>query len=73
LITKTTEKLEGARYPQTTTIYRCTNDECQKEQDRQLEKRMKLRKDKEISDAARINLRNKKVSIQLGKKAGARI
>ncbi len=72
LITQTTEKIEGGRFPQTTTTYRCTNEECQNEQDKQLEKRLKLKKDKEAADALRAinNVRNKKVSIQLGKKTG---
>ncbi len=37
----------GSKFPQTNSVYVCSNDECQKEKDKQTEKRIKLQKDKE--------------------------
>ncbi|MBI5452918.1 hypothetical protein HY945_05655 [Candidatus Gottesmanbacteria bacterium] len=45
---------EGSRFPQTTVKYRCSNDECQEEIDKQTAKRLKVLKDKEISDQKRL-------------------
>lgn len=54
LVSKTTTKLDGVRYPQTTTIYRCSNDECQAEKDKEAQKRLKMRNDKIESDRVRL-------------------
>jgi aspartate carbamoyltransferase regulatory subunit len=48
-----TEQLEGSKFPQTTTIYRCSNEECQEEKDKQAAKRLQLRKEKEQADERR--------------------
>lgn len=41
-ISEVTEQLEGARFPQTTTLYRCSNQECQNEREKETEKRIKI-------------------------------
>ncbi len=46
-VSNVTEKLEGSRFPQTTTEYRCSNLECQNEKDKQTAKRIQLQKEKE--------------------------
>jgi hypothetical protein len=40
-------------FPQTMTTFRCSNQECQDEKDKQTEKRLKLMKDKEAADKIR--------------------
>ena len=52
-VSTVTEKLEGSKFPQTTTVYRCSNQECQEEKDKQAAKRLELRKEKEQSDERR--------------------
>ncbi len=52
-VSEVTELREGTRFPQTTTKYRCSNDECQGEKDKQTAKRIKLLEDKAISDQKR--------------------
>ncbi len=53
LVSTVTEQLEGSKFPQTTTVYRCSNEECQEEKDKQAVKRLQLRKEKEIADERR--------------------
>jgi len=53
LISKVTETLEGYHFPQTTTVYRCSDVSCQEEKDKQKEKRVKLQEEKARSDAKR--------------------
>jgi aspartate carbamoyltransferase regulatory subunit len=48
-----TEKVEGSRFPQTTSIYRCTNEECQNRKDKETEKRMKLQETKTQAEEKR--------------------
>ena len=52
-VNKVTTKIEGVRYPQTTTVYRCSNAACQEETDKQTAKRLKLRDEKIESDKVR--------------------
>ncbi len=52
-ISNVTEKLEGSRFPQTTTTFRCSNKECQDEKDKQTAKRVQLQKDKASADIKR--------------------
>jgi hypothetical protein len=54
LVSKVTEKTDGMLFPQTMTTYRCTNQECQEEKDRQVEKRQKMVKDKEEAIRLRV-------------------
>ena len=53
---------EGSRFPQTTLKYRCSNQECQEEIDKQTAKRIKMVRDKAITDKKRAEekLRKKK-------------
>lgn len=53
LLSEVTELKEGSKFPQTTIKYRCSNQSCQDEIDKQTAKRVKLMKDKEISDQKR--------------------
>ena len=54
LVSEVTELREGSRFPQTTIKYRCSNQECQDEKDKQTAKRLKIIKDKEINDQKRL-------------------
>jgi hypothetical protein len=54
LVKRTTEKTEGSHFPQTISIYRCSNTTCQEEKDRQEEKRIKLKEEKEVEKNERI-------------------
>jgi hypothetical protein len=54
LISEVTELREGSRFPQTTIKYRCSNQPCQDDIDKQTTKRLKLIKDKEKSDQKRL-------------------
>lgn len=62
LVSQVTEKVEGSRFPQTTTEYRCSNQECQDEKDKQTSKRMKLQETKVLAEEKRAEekLRQKK-------------
>jgi aspartate carbamoyltransferase regulatory subunit len=53
LIKTVTEKIEGTLFPQTTSTFRCSNQECQDGRDKEMEKRMALRKEKAIMDQQR--------------------
>jgi hypothetical protein len=53
-ISESTELKEGSRFPQTTIKYRCSNQECQDEKDKQTAKRLKVLKEKEINDQKRL-------------------
>jgi len=54
LISEVTELKEGSRFPQTTTKYRCSNQPCQDEKDKQTAKRMKILEDKALADQKRV-------------------
>lgn len=66
-VSKVTEQIEGNRFPQTTTLYRCSNKVCQDNKDKEAAKRMKLMKDKEKSDKKRVKekLAQKKLLLKL--------
>lgn len=65
LVKKITEKIEGSHFPQTTTIYRCSNKVCQDEKDKQEEKRLKLKEEKQAQDEIRAK---EKLTQKKGKK-----
>lgn len=60
LVSKVTEKLEGYRYPQTSTIYRCSNEACQAEKDKETAKRLKIKEDRELVDKKREEIKQQK-------------
>ncbi len=60
LVSIITEKVAGNLFPQTTSTFRCTDDECQDRRDREMEKRMQLKKEKEVADQRRIDERLQK-------------
>jgi hypothetical protein len=39
----------GSKFSQTTSFYKCSNVDCQKEKDKQTAKRIKLQKEKDLS------------------------
>lgn len=53
LISRVTEKIAGSLFPQTTSIYRCSNKACQDLKDQDEEKRIQFRKNKELVDQKR--------------------
>jgi hypothetical protein len=53
LISEVTEQIEGSRFSQTRCVYRCSNQECQDERDKQTEKRLQQRDEKKHIDEAR--------------------
>jgi hypothetical protein len=66
--------LEGYRYAQTSTVYRCSNDSCQAEKDKETAKRLKFKEDRALVDKKReeIKLEKKmKMSLELEKVAKA--
>ncbi len=60
LVSETTELKEGSRFPQTTTKYRCSNEPCQEEKDKQTAKRMKILQDKAVADQKRLEAKQEK-------------
>lgn len=52
-VSQETVRLEGMLYPQTNTIYRCSNTECQKKKEKESADRLKSRLDKEAIDKQR--------------------
>jgi hypothetical protein len=67
LISKVTELREGSRFPQTTIKYRCSNQECQDEIDKQTAKRVKILEDKAISDQKRLEKKQQEKAESLKK------
>jgi hypothetical protein len=65
-ISKVTVKPEGTRYPQTNTLYRCSNDACQEKKDKDKADRVKMRENREITEQARMEKIQEKR--RLGKK-----
>lgn len=53
-ISQATELPEGSRFPQTTIKYRCSNQPCQDEKEKQTAKRMKMMRDKAKNDKERL-------------------
>jgi hypothetical protein len=53
-VSESTELKEGSRFPQTSTKYRCSNQACQDEKDKQTAKRLKVLKEKEVNDQKRL-------------------
>ncbi len=58
LIKRTTQKIEGSHFPQTVTIFRCSNKVCQEEKDQEEEKRLRLKEEKEIEKNRRIKAKS---------------
>lgn len=64
LVSQKTEKVEGSLFPQTSTIYHCSDQNCQEEKDKQVEKRLKLLRDKELADSIRMENKLKEKKLQ---------
>jgi len=60
LISKKTEYIQGSRFPQTNTIYKCSNTKCQEEKDAQAAKRKSMREHKIREAKKRIEKMQKK-------------
>jgi len=56
-VSKVTEKTEGSLFPQTTTIYTCSNIPCREETDRETVKRIKLREDRKLAEEKRFEVK----------------
>lgn len=56
---------DGSRFTQTTTVYKCSNEACQAEIDKQTARRKKLEQDKEFMAQQKLNakLQGKKPSM----------
>ena len=61
--------LEGSLFPQTTSTYRCANETCQTEKEKQIEKRMSLIKEKEDALAVREE-KKQQAKMEMKKAAG---
>lgn len=48
-----TEQLSGSLFPQTTSTYRCTNEACQNDRDKETAKRVQQAKEKGIAEEQR--------------------
>ncbi len=48
LVSQKTSTPDGYKFSQTTSVYQCSNEACQKEIDQQTEKRIKIQRDKEL-------------------------
>ena len=65
-VSQETIQLEGMRYPQTNTVYRCSNEECQKRKDKEKIDRQKQRLNRESIEKERMEKMQEKR--KLGKK-----
>lgn len=68
-ISQETVQPEGTRYPQINTIYRCSNEECQKKKDKEKADRQKLRQSRENTEKERLERMQEKR--KLGRKVTA--
>lgn len=59
-ISKIESHPEGSLFPQTTSIFRCSNVECQAQKDKDEAKRMKLQEEKNEADKNRASQRQKR-------------
>lgn len=59
-ISKVQSHPEGSLFPQTTSIFRCSNVECQAQKDKDEAKRMKLQEEKNEADKNRASQRQKR-------------
>lgn len=60
LVSKVTERLEGYRFSQTSTVYRCSNQPCQDAKDKETAKRLKFKEDRELVDKKREEVKQEK-------------
>jgi len=61
-VSQVTVQPEGTRYPQTNTVYRCSNEECQKKKDKDKADRFTFKQNQAI------NLKNRMERIQENRK-----
>ena len=59
-ISQETIQPEGTRYPQTTTIYKCSNEVCQKKKDKEKADRQKLRLSQAVTQKERMEKMEKR-------------
>lgn len=64
LVSETTETIAGSRFPQTTKTYRCSNETCQSEIDKQTAKRVQMQQERTDADGKR---QEKKQQLKLKK------
>ena len=46
--------MEGAQFPQTSTTYRCSNQECQEEREKQTALRIKQKNERDVATQKRV-------------------
>lgn len=49
-VSQETVQVEGARFQQINTVYRCSNSDCQRRKDKEKADRLKIRQNREASD-----------------------
>ncbi len=54
LVKQVTRVVEGARFPQTSSVYKCSNKECQSQREKDTEKRKKLQEERTKAQEDRI-------------------
>jgi hypothetical protein len=54
-VSQETVQLEGTRYPQTNTVYRCSNAACQEKKDKDKADRQKQRQSREVTEKERMD------------------
>lgn len=54
LISQEIVQPEGTRYPQTNSVYRCSDDDCQKKKDKERADRLKLRHNQAVTQKERM-------------------
>lgn len=61
LISKETSHPEGSLFPQTVSVYKCSNQECQDQKDKEELKRIKLRDEKSEADKKRADEKQRRL------------
>lgn len=59
-VSKVTAHPEGSLFPQTMSVFRCSNQECQDQKDKEEAKRRKLSEEKAVADQKRADERQKR-------------
>jgi len=56
-VSKKVDSVPGSLFPQTSSIYRCSDKECQKEKDMETAKRIKIKNERLAESKKRLDLR----------------
>lgn len=69
-VSRETVQPEGSRYPQINTVYRCSNEACQKKKDKDKADRQKLKQNKAEMDKERLERIQEKRKLEREIKTG---